>query len=261
MNTFFIILSSLLVLPGVWMAQIDKGKVVALSGNWAIVSAKSDQKGGQGKPVKSIEDYEKQKLAQMKKNIGRRLMAVRTARPAEFYESPDNLEKKISIKEKEEFLILDVVQNKSGTMNFYKVRLESGKTGYLGADGSNLELRLKDGSIMTLTKKLGKKESLSVSRIKEGASKAIELVRNHLIPSDPISKDKRSIERRMVELKATSFPNLKWRYEAKEIGSNKFNVTQYTEGESDRVIVRTWTVDLPTSKVSPENAAAKALYR
>jgi hypothetical protein len=146
-------------------------------------------------------------------------------------------------------------------MNFYKVRLESGKTGYLGADGSNLELRLKDGSIMTLTKRLGKKKSTDVDVTRQKASRAVELVKHHLIPSDPISKDKRSVERRMIELKATSFPNLKWRYEAKEIGSNKFIVTQYAEGESDRVIVRTWTVDLPTSKVSPENVAAKALYR
>jgi hypothetical protein len=261
MKVLLFVLIYLFIWPTGSTAQINEGKVAARSGDWVVASARSDQKDVKGKPVKTIEEYEKEKRAQMKKNIGKRLMAVKTARPAEFYESPDNLEKKISIKEKEEFLILDVVQNKSGTMNFYKVRLESGKTGYLGADGSNLELRLKDGSIMTLTKRLGKKKSTDVDVTRQKASRAVELVKHHLIPSDPVSKDKRSLERRMIELKATSFPNLKWRYEAKEIGSNKFVVTQYAEGESDRVIVRTWTVDLPTSKVSPENVAAKALYR
>lgn len=146
-------------------------------------------------------------------------------------------------------------------MNFYKVRLESGTIGYLGADGFNLEIRIKDRSIMPVTKKLGKKKSPSVPSSQEKASKAIELVKEHLIPSDPISKDKRSIERRMIEARATSLPNLKWRYEAKEIGNNKFKVTQYAEGESDRVITRIWTVDLSTAKVSPENLAARGLYR
>jgi hypothetical protein len=114
---------------------------------------------------------------------------------------------------------------------------------------------------MPVTKKVVKKKSPSVSVSKEQPSKAIELVRNHLIPSDPVSKDKRSIERRMMEVRATSFPNLKWRYEAKEMGNNKYRVTQYAEGESNRTIIRTWIVDLSTAKVSPENVAAKGLYR
>jgi hypothetical protein len=197
----------------------------------------------------------------MKKHIGKRFMAVRTVRPPEFYESPDNLRKKIVIKEKEEFFIMDVVQNQLGTMNFYKVRLESGKIGYLSADGSNLEIRIKDGSIIPITKRVGKKKLPSVSASKEKASKAVELVKNHLIPSDPVSRDKRSVERRMIEVKATSSPNLKWRYEAKEIGNNKYRVTQYAEGESDRTITRTWIVDLSTAKVNPENLAAKKMYQ
>ena len=118
---------------------------------------------------------------------------------------------------------------------------------------------------MTVTKKLGKKKppkkppKPDQSRVK--APNAIEMVKNHLIPSDPVSNDKRSIERRMIEGRATSFPNLKWRYQAKAIGGNKYRVTQYADGESDRVIVRTWIVDLSTHKVSPENQAAKDLYR
>ena len=266
MNVPLFILASLLIFPGISTAQMDEWKVALFSGNQVVASAKSDQEAPQKgdskeKSIKGIEDYEKEKLARMKRHIGKRLMAVKTVRPPEFYESPDNLKKKIAIGEKEEFYIMDVVQNQSGTMNFYKVKFESGKIGYLGADGSNLEIRIKDGSIMPVTKRVVKKKSPSVSVSREQASKAIELVRNHLIPSDPVSKDKRSIERRMIEVRATSSPNLKWRYEAKEIGNNKYRVTQYAEGESDRTIIRTWTVDLSTAKVSPENLAAKGLYR
>jgi hypothetical protein len=45
------------------------------------------------------------------------------------------------------------------------------------------------------------------------------------------------------------------------VGNNKYRVTQYAEGESNRTIIRTWIVDLSTAKVSPENLAAKGLYR
>jgi hypothetical protein len=266
MNVPLSALTVLLIFPWVSTAHIDERKVGQFSENAVVASAKSDEESppkgvSKDKSIKGVEDYEKEKLARMKRYIGKRYMAVKTARPPEFYESPNNLKKKIAVREKEEFVIMDVVQNQSGTMNFYKVRLESGKTGYLSADGLNLEIRIKDKSIMPLTKMLGKKGSPSVSAFKEKASKAIELVKNHLIPSDPVSKDKRSVERRMMEVKATSFPTLKWRYEAKEIGNNKFRVTQYAEGESDRVIIRTWAVDLASGKVSPENLAAKELYR
>ena len=245
-------------------AHLGEGSL--FSENTGLASAKSNQKSApegepKDEPIKAIEKYEKEKLAKYKRHIGKRFMAIRTARPPEFYESPDDVRKKVSTKEKEEFLVMDVVQNRSGTMNFYKVRLESGKTGYLGADGSNLELRIKDGSIMPMPKKAAKKKSSRVSSSQKKASRAIELVKRHLIPSDPVSTDKRSIERRMKELKATSFPNLKWRYEAREIGKNKYKVTQYAEGESSRPIARTWTVDLSTTKVMPENPAAKELYR
>lgn len=266
MNVPFFILASLIIWPWILTAQMDERKVTQFSENNVVASAKSGQEStpkgdSKGGSIKAVEEYEKEKLARMKRNIGKQFMAVKTVHPPVFYESPDNLRKQIAIREKEEFYIMDVVQNQPGTMNFYKVKFESGKIGYLGADGSNLEIRVKDGSIMPVTKRVVKKKSPSVSISKEQASKAIELVRNHLIPSDPVSKDKRSIERRMMEVRATSFPNLKWRYEAKEMGNNKYRVTQYAEGESNRTIIRTWIVDLSTAKVSPENLAAKGLYR
>ena len=210
------------------------------------------------KSSKEIEDYEREKLAKYKRNIGKRFLAVQTVRPPEFFESPNDLKKKIKLKEKEEFQVMEVVQNQSGTMNFYKVRLEGGKIGYLGADGNNLAIRTKDGSLIPITPKAGKRTSKT---FREQASQAIDLVKNHLIPSDPVSKDKRSIERRMLETRATSYPKLKWRYEAKEIGNNRYRVTQIAEGESDRSVFRTWLVDLSTRKVTPENQAAKDLYR
>jgi hypothetical protein len=264
MKVLILTLTYFFIFSWISIAPVDAKEAVQFSGNTVVASAKSDQESppkgnSKDESAKAIDKFEKEKLAHMKKYIGKRFMAVRTARPPEFFESPDNLNKKIAVREKEEFLVIDVVQNKSGTMNFYRVRLESGRVGYLAADGSNLEIRVKDGSILSVTKRLGKKKSVSVTS--EKASKAVEDVKNHLIPSDPVSKDKRSLERRMIEVKATSSPNLRWRYEAKEIGTNKFRVTQYAEGESNQTIVRTWIVDLSTAKVSPENIAAKQLYR
>jgi hypothetical protein len=241
------------------LASVDEQKGSSLKGRVLAESVKKDQGSSEQKekkPSKAIEDYEKEKLAKYKRNIGRRFLAVRTVRPAEFFESPNDLKKKIKLREKEEFRVLEVVQNQSGTMNFYKVRLEGGKIGYLGADGRNLEIRTKDGSLIPITPKLGKR----TATFREKASRAIDLVKNHLIPSDPVSKDKRSIERRMLETRATSYPKLKWRYEAKAIGNNQYRVTQIAEGESDRSVYRTWVVDVSTRKVTPENQAAKDFY-
>lgn len=254
------ILSCLLIFPWASMASANEQKSPSSRGTLLAQALKKeppppDQKDPKSK--KAIEDYEKERLARYKRNIGKKFLAVRTARPPEFYESPNDLTKKIKVKEKEEFQVMEVVQNQSGTMNFYKVRLEGGKIGYLGADGSNLEIRTKDGSLIPVTRKAAKRKG----DFREQASRAIDLVKNHLIPSDPVSKDKRSIERRMLEARATSYPKLKWRYEAKEIGNNRYRVTQTSEGESDRPISRTWTVDLSTRKVNPENQAAKDLYR
>src|SRR5512135_3438819 len=59
-----------------------------------------------------IEDYEKEKLAKFKSNIGKRYLTVRKINPAEFFQAPDDLERKLTIKrEKEGFVITEVVQN------------------------------------------------------------------------------------------------------------------------------------------------------
>ena len=93
------------------------------------------------------------------------------------------------------------------------------------------------------------------------ASQAIELVKNHFTLADPVSGEKRSVEKRMMDQKARSFPNLKWRYEAKEIGNYKYRVTQYAGEGVGPPLIRTWIVDLSTAEIKPENLAAKEMYR
>ena len=201
-----------------------------------------------------IEEYEKEKLAKMKKNIGRRLLTVKTVNPAEFYESPDDLERKLKIKrEKEGFVIMEVVQNQSGIMNFYRVKFDTGQIGYLSADGNYLEIKIKEGDLIPAPKRTSASKK-SLSQSKALSSQAMELVRNHLTPSG-------SVEKRMMDERAKSFPYPRWRYEAKEIGGKKFRVLQYVEERSTPPFVRTWIVDLPTSEVKPENLAAKEMYR
>lgn len=210
-----------------------------------------------------IEEYEKEKLAKMKKNIGRRLLTVKTVNPAEFYESPDDLERRLGIKrEKEGFVIMEVVQNQSGTMNFYRVKFDTGQIGYLSADGNYLEIKIKEGGLISAPKRaspskksLGQSKALSSqAQNRAGSGQAVELVKNHLTPSG-------SVEKRMMDQREKSFPYPKWRYEAKEIGGNKFRVLQYVEERSAPPFFRTWIVDLSTSKVKPENLAAKEMYR
>ena len=207
----------------------------------------------QGSPP-GIEEYEKEKLAKIKKNIGRRLLTVKTVNPAVFYESPDDLERKVRIKrEKEGFVIMEVVQNQLGTMNFYQVKFDSGETGYLSADGNYLEIKIKEGSLISIPKRAsGKKKSASQSKVL--ASQAVELVKNHPTPTG-------SVEKRMMDEKTKSFPYPRWRYEAKEIGGKKFRVLQYVEERSAPPFVRTWTVDLSTREIKPENLAAKEMYQ
>jgi len=219
-------------------------------------------KNGEGKPEEdlrgstpqAIEEYEKEKLAKMKKNIGRRLLTVKTINPAVFYESPDNLEKKLRIKrEKEGFVITEVVQNRSGTKNFYQVKFDSRETGYLTADANHLEIKIKEGSLISVPKKTSTRKT-SPNQSKVLASQAVELVKNHLTPAG-------SVEKRMEEERAKSFPYPTWRYEAKEIGEKKFRVLQYVEERSAPPFARTWIVDLSTKEIKPENQAAKAIYR
>jgi hypothetical protein len=213
--------------------------------------SKEDSKYG---PIPAIEEYEKEKLVRMRQNIGRRLMFVRTNNPAVFYESPDDLGRKLRVKrEKEGFVITEVVQNQLGNMNFYKVKFDSGEIGYLGADGYQLEIKIKEGNLLSVPKR-GSSKKKSVSPSKALISQAIELVKNHPTPDG-------SIEKRMMDEKTKSFSNMKWRYEAKEIGKNKYRVTQYAEERMGPPFLRTWIVDLSTREVKPENLAAKEMYR
>jgi hypothetical protein len=201
-----------------------------------------------------VEKYEKEKLAKLKRNIGRRYLTVKKINPAEFYESPDDLEKKLVIKgEKEGFVITEVVQNHLGTMNFYQVKFDTGQVGYFSADGIYLEIKTKEGGLIPVPKRAStKKRSSSQSRAL--ASQAVELVKNHPTPGG-------SVEKRMIDEKANSFPYPKWRYEANEIRGTKFRVLQYVEERGAPPFIRKWIVDLSTKEVRPENPPAKELYR
>lgn len=211
-------------------------------------------------PAAGIEEYEKEKLAKLKQNIGRRLLAVRTINPAAFYESPEDSSRKLNIqREKEGFVIMEVVQNPLGTMNFYRVKFDTGQVGYLSADGNYLQIKIKEGSLISVSKR-GTAKKRDLSQSKTFAYRAIELVKNHLTLADPATGSMRSVEKRMTDRKLSSFPNLKWRYEAKEIRNNQYKVTQYAGEGAGPPLVRTWLVDLSTMGVKPENLAAKELY-
>lgn len=212
-------------------------------------------------PPKGVEDYEKEKLAKLKKNVGRRLITAPTVNPAEFYESPDDLEKRVRVKREKEGLIIEkVVQNRLGTMNFYQVKFDSGETAYLSADGNNLEIKIKEGSLLSVPSRT-KGDRRSLSQSKGRALQAMALVRDHPTLTDPTTGKKKSVEMRMAEEKMRAYPNLKWRYEAKEIGRSKYRVTQSSGEGAGPPLVRTWIVDLSTTEVIPENLAAKELYR
>jgi hypothetical protein len=201
-----------------------------------------------------IEKYEKGKLAKLKKNIGRRYLAVKTINPAEFYKSPDDLEKKwVITEEKEGFVITGLVQNHSGTMNFYQVEFDTGQVGYLSADGIYLDIKIKEGSLISVRKRAITKKS-RLRQAKAFSSQAVELVKNHPTPGG-------SVEKRMLDQKAKSFPYPIWRYEANEIGGKKFRVLQHVEEINAPPFVRQWTVDLSTREVRPENPAAKEMYQ
>jgi hypothetical protein len=238
--------------------HFSKDSLSLLAKNEELPPTGDDSKPG---PIPAMEEYERQKLARLKRNIGRRFLTVPTINPTTFYESPDDLEKKLSVKrEKETFVIQEVVQNRLGTMNFYRVKFDSGEVGYLSADGNNLEIEIKKGSLISLAKKATPKKK-SVSQSKGLASQAIELVKNHPTLTDSATGRTRSVELRMIEEKERSFPNLKWRYEAKEIGRNRYRVTQNVKEGAGPPLIRTWLVDLLTNEIYPENLAAKEMYR
>jgi hypothetical protein len=226
----------------------DSSSLLAKNGEGS--SPVEDSKGS----LPGVEKYEKEKVAKLKGNIGRRYLTVKKINPAEFYESPDDLEKKLMIeREKESFVITEVVQNHSGTMNFYQVKFDTGQVGYLSADGIYLEIKIKEGSLISVPKRESTKKK-SLSQSKELFSQAVELVKSHPTPSG-------SVEKRMMDEKVKSFPYPRWRYEANEMRGNKFRVLQYVEERSTPPFVRKWTVDLSTREVRPENLAAKEMYR
>jgi len=224
----------------------------------SFLSAKNGEESSQEEDSKvssppAIDEYEKEKLARFKSNIGKRYLTVKKINPAEFYESPDDLERKLVVKrEKEGFVITEVVQNHSGTMNFYRVKFDTGQIGYLSADGNYLELKIKEGALIFAPKRGKARKPSSVQS--KALTQAVELVKNHRTPAG-------SVEKRMADEKAKSFPFPRWRYEAKEIGEKKFRVLQYVEERSSPPFVRTWIVDLSTTEVRPENLAAKEMYR
>ena len=98
-----------------------------------------------------------------------------------------------------------------------------------------------------------KKKSVSQSKSKL-VSQAVELVKHHPTPAG-------SVEKRMMDEKTRSFPSMKWRYEAKEIGKNRYRVTQYAGEGVGPDSIRTWIIDLSASEVKPENLAAREMYR
>ena len=231
--------------------HFSKERLPLLAKNEEPSSPKEDSKASS---PSGIEEYEKDKLAKLKSNIGKRYLTVKKINPAEFYESPDDLERKLMIKrEKEGFVITEVVQNRSGTMNFYQVKFDTGQIGYLSADGNYLEIKVKEGGLISAPRRTGAKKKSS-SQKGSSASKAVELVKNHVTPAG-------AVEKRMTDAKAKSFPFPRWRYEAKEIGGKKFRVLQYVEERGAPPFVRTWIVDLSATEVKPENPAAKEMYR
>ena len=182
--------------------HFSKDSLFLLVKNQEGLSTKESSKEG---PDIAIEEYEKEKLAKLKRNIGRRLLTVQTINPAVFFESQDDLGKKLSIKrEKEGFVIVEVVQSQSGNMNFYQVKLDTGQIGYLTADGNYLEIKIKQGSLISVARRSGTRKK-SLSQSKTLASEAMELVRNHLTLADPVSGEKRSVEKKMMDEKANFF--------------------------------------------------------
>ena len=238
--------------------HLSKHPLTVLAKDGESSAPREDSKPGS---VPAVEEYEKEKLLKLKRNIGRRLMTVPTTNPATFYESPDDLERKVKVdREKETFVINEVVQNRLGSMNFYRVKFDSGEVGYLSADGNNLEIEIKKGSLISFDKTAGSKKK-GLSQVRALASQAVELVKNHPTLTDSATGKKRSVEMRMVEEKERSFPNLKWKYEAKGIGGNRYRVTQNVREGAGPPLIRTWIVDLSTNEVQPENLAAKEMYR
>lgn len=102
--------------------------------------------------VEAIEKFEKEKLERMRKNVGKWFIIVKPDAALEFFDDPRSARKKIRVKEKETFLVLEVLQNDAGDMNFYKTKMDSGRIVYLSADALYLELKVREGSIAAVLK-------------------------------------------------------------------------------------------------------------
>lgn len=136
---------------------------------------------------------------------------------------------------------------------------DSGQAGYLSADGNYLGIKIREGSIIPLSRTGAKGKEFGSS--KDSSLQAVEQVKNHLIKMNPMSGGRMSVELRMLEKKAKFFPNLKWIYETREFRHNRVRVIQFSEGADSSSILRTWIVELSTQTVQPENQAAQRLYQ
>ena len=83
----------------------------------------SPTKDSKESSLPGIEKYEKEKLAKLKGNIGRRYLTVKKINPAEFYESPDDLGKEIDDQKGER----GFCDHRSGSESFGDDEFLSGK--------------------------------------------------------------------------------------------------------------------------------------
>lgn len=118
MNIYFLFLPCLLVLP---FLTPDQSAIQTIDSEKKelIQIAKNEKEGLREEPRSDgdriIEEYEREKLAKFKRNIGKRYLVIKTVRPAEFYKSPEDLDRSFTIqKEKEGFIITEVTHFKEG---------------------------------------------------------------------------------------------------------------------------------------------------
>jgi len=233
--------------PGFPNENFSINSPILFAGNREATSPGGDSKESS---LSEIENYEKEKLAKLNKNVGKRYLTVKKTDGAKFYVSPDDLEKELTIeREKEGFVITELVRNRLGTMNFYQVKFDTGQIGYLSADGSYLDLKVTEGSLIFVPKKPAAVKK-NPSQANAFSSQAIGLVKNYLISNG-------SAENQLTEEKVNYFPRTKYKYEAYEISGKKYRVLQYIEGGNTPPYVKKWIVDLSTKEVRPENPAVK----
>jgi hypothetical protein len=81
---------------------------------------------------------------------------------AVFYDGPSTNESKFTVKKREAFLILEIVRDKTPYAlypDFYKVKFDSGKIGYISIDGViNWDDFIRSGSIVPVSDRVSSKE-------------------------------------------------------------------------------------------------------